>query len=92
VAVALSEAKHEGLLPTHGLEQAKAYTDAQRLNVPFVFATNGHLFVRFDRATGRTLPPFPLDQFPTPADLRADYEAAVGFSLDDDAAAPLLEA
>src|SRR5579864_5886205 len=50
VAVALIEAKAEALPPTHGLEQAKGYT--RRLNVPFVFASNGHLFVEHDRFTG----------------------------------------
>ena len=52
VAVALIEAKAEHLPPTHGLEQGKAYAAAKRLNVPFVFATNGHLFVEFDRLPG----------------------------------------
>src|SRR5262245_51112716 len=45
VAVALIEAKAEDLPPTHGLEQGKAYAACQRLNVPFVFSSNGHLFV-----------------------------------------------
>ena len=44
-AVALIEAKAEHLPPTHGLEQGKAYAACKRLNVPFVFSTNGHLFV-----------------------------------------------
>ena len=54
VAVALIEAKAENLPPTHGLEQAKLYASCQRLNVRFVFSTNGHLFVEFDRSTGLT--------------------------------------
>ncbi len=37
VAVALIEAKAEGLPPDHGLEQAKAYARCKRLNVPFAF-------------------------------------------------------
>lgn len=90
VTVALIEAKAEHLSPSHGLEQAKAYGDSKRLNVPFVFSTNGHLFVRFERATQRTDLPRPLSEFPTPAELRCDYERAVGFSLEDDAAKPLL--
>jgi type I restriction enzyme R subunit len=44
VAVALIEAKAENLAPTHGLEQVKAYGSAKRMNVPFVFSSNGHLF------------------------------------------------
>jgi type I restriction enzyme R subunit len=90
VALALIEAKAEHLPPDHGLEQAKAYADAKRLNVPFVYATNGHLFVEFDRFTKLTSAPQPLSAFPTPADLRARYEARMGFSLTDKAARPLL--
>jgi type I restriction enzyme R subunit len=55
-----------------------------------VFSTNGHLFVEFNRTTGITSKPRPLAEFPTPAELRAWYEASVGFSLEDPAAAPLL--
>jgi type I restriction enzyme R subunit len=90
VAVALIEAKAENLPPTHGLEQAKLYASCKRLNVPFVFSTNGHLFVEFDRAAGVTSKARPLSEFPSPADLRARYEGAVGFSLEDPAARPLL--
>jgi type I restriction enzyme R subunit len=90
VAVALIEAKAEALSPTHGLEQAKLYASCKRLNVPFVFSTNGHLFVEFDRNTGLTSRPRPLSEFPSPSDLRARYENGVGFSLADPAAAPLL--
>lgn len=90
VAVAVLEAKPEHLPPTHGLEQAKIYAACKRLNVPFAFSSNGHLFVEYDRITGMTGSPLPLAKFPTPADLRARYEAAVGFSLSDPAARPLL--
>jgi len=90
VAVALIEAKAESLPPTHGLEQAKLYASCKRMNVPFVFSTNGHLFVEFDRNTGITSKARPLSDFPCPADLRARYEGTVGFSLADPAAAPLL--
>jgi type I restriction enzyme R subunit len=90
VAVALIEAKAENLPPTHGLEQAKLYASCKRLNVPFVFSTNGHLFVEFDRNTSITSKPRTLSDFPCPADLRARYEGTVGFSLADPAAAPLL--
>jgi type I restriction enzyme R subunit len=90
VAVALIEAKAEHLPPGHGLEQAKLYAESKRLNVPFVFATNGHLFVRFDRKSGKTAAPRPLVEFPTPADLRTDYEREMGFRLDAPTARPLL--
>lgn len=90
VAVALIEAKAERVPPTHGLEQVKLYTQCKRFNVPFVYSTNGHLFVEFDQSTGQTTPPRPMDQFPTHDELRARYEALQGFSLDEPAAKPLL--
>ncbi len=90
VAVAVIEAKAESLPPTHGLEQAKAYAACKRLNVPFVYSSNGHLFVEFDRVTGLTSTPRPLGEFPSPPDLRVRYEQSVGFSLSDAVARPLL--
>lgn len=54
LAVALIEAKAEHLPPNYGFEQAKVYASCKRLNVPFVIATNGHLFVEFDRFSGLT--------------------------------------
>lgn len=69
--MALIEAKAEDLPPNHGLEQAKLYAASKRLNVSFVYASNGHLFVEYDRITGLTTAPRPLCEFPTPADLRA---------------------
>lgn len=90
VAVALIEAKAEHLPPTHGLEQAKLYAACKRLNVPYVFSSNGHLFVEFDRITGLTSEPRPLSEFPPPGDLRARYEKIQGFELDRAAARPLL--
>jgi type I restriction enzyme, R subunit len=90
VAIALIEAKGEDLPSDHGLEQGKLYADAKRLNVPFVFSTNGHLFVEFDRFTGLTSSPQSLSNFPSPSNLRARYETKMGFSLDAAAAKPLL--
>jgi type I restriction enzyme R subunit len=91
VALALIEAKKEGLPPGHGLEQAKAYASCQRLNVKFVFSSNGHLFVEFDAFTGMTSHPRPLSEFPPPEELRARYEQGMGFSLTSAAARPLLQ-
>ncbi|MFB3917093.1 MAG: DEAD/DEAH box helicase family protein [Terriglobales bacterium] len=90
VAVALIEAKAAHLPPNHGLEQAKAYAACKRLNVPFVFSSNGHQFLEFDRLTGLTSAPRFMAEFPTPADLRARYEQHIGFSLNDPAAKPML--
>jgi type I restriction enzyme R subunit len=88
VAVALLEAKKESLPPGHGLDQAKGYA-AARHNVQFVFSSNGYQFVEFDRSTGLTAPPRSMAEFPTPADLRARYEAIMKFSLESAAAKPL---
>ena len=82
VAVALIEAKREELPPNHGLEQAKAYAKCKLHNVPFVFSSNGHLFVEYDSFTGLTSTPRQLTEFPTPAGLRARYEQKMGFSLE----------
>ncbi|HYM14547.1 MAG TPA: DEAD/DEAH box helicase family protein [Dehalococcoidia bacterium] len=90
VALALIEAKAEAYAPNHGLEQGKLYAQCKRLNVPFVFSSNGHLFVEFDRFTGVTTQPRPLADFPAPDDLRARYEQGMGFALSDAAARPLL--
>jgi len=91
VAVALIEAKPESKPPGHGLEQAKLYAASKRLNVQFVFASNGHQFVEYDRFTGVTHAPRKLSAFPTPQDLQARYEQGMGFALTDPAAAPLLQ-
>jgi len=91
VAVAVLEAKSEDKHPAFGLEQAKAYGACRRLNCQFVLATNGHLWVEFDRSTRLTTPvPRPMAEFPTPDDLRARYEAATGIDLDSAAAKPLV--
>ena len=91
VALALIEAKKESLPPGHGLDQAKGYAECRRLNVRFVFASNGHQFVEFDSFTGLTAAPKPLVEFPTPATLRARYEQGMGFTLESPAARPLLQ-
>ncbi|MBI2304002.1 MAG: DEAD/DEAH box helicase family protein [Chloroflexi bacterium] len=90
VAVAIIEAKAEHLPPGHGLEQAKVYAACKRLNVPFVFSSNGHLFVEFDQFSGLTSSLRPLSDFPSPAELLARYEQGHGFKLSDPAARPLI--
>lgn len=88
VALALIEAKAEDKPPTLGLEQAKRYRE--RFHVPFVFSSNGHLFVEYDHFTARTTTPQPLAAFPSPGDLRSRYEHGMGFSLADEKVKPLL--
>ncbi len=88
VAIALIEAKRSDEPPGKGLEQAKKYA---RLNhVPFVYSSNGHLFVEYNHFRGKTTEPLPLDGFPTPDELRKRYENEIGFSLETESAKPLL--
>ncbi|MGH9910221.1 MAG: DEAD/DEAH box helicase family protein, partial [Nitrososphaerales archaeon] len=87
-AVVLIEAKRSDEPPDKGLEQAKKYA---RLNhVPFVYSSNGHLFVEYDHITGKTSKPRPLEEFPTPHELRVLYEKRLAISLESDQAKPLL--
>lgn len=67
--VALLEAKHEGWAPDRGLEQVKQYAAGRRERIRFVFSTNGHYYIQFDRRTKEQSGPYPLDRFPTPDDL-----------------------
>src|SRR4051794_8743532 len=90
VAVAVIEVKKDTLPPDQGLDQAKTYARAKRLNVPFVFSTNGHQYVEYDTVTGLTTGAISLSLFPSPDELRQRYEKHMGFSLDAPAAAPLL--
>lgn len=91
VAVALIEAKRDTHQPNRGLSQAIGYAHCKRLNVPFVFSSNGHQFVEFDRFTGLTSSPRPMTEFPSPQALRARYEEKMGFRLSAPAARPLLQ-
>ncbi|OGW18001.1 MAG: hypothetical protein A3G93_07735 [Nitrospinae bacterium RIFCSPLOWO2_12_FULL_45_22] len=88
VAIALIEAKRNDEPPDKGLEQAKKYA---RLNhVPFVYSSNGHLFVEYNQLTGLTSKPRPLGEFPSPSELRRRYEKSIGVSLESETAKPLL--
>lgn len=90
VAVALIEAKAEDKAPGFGMSQGKRDGDCDRLNVKFIYSTNGHQFVEFDKFTGITSDARPMTDFPTAADLRRRYESGMGFSLESEAAKPLL--
>ncbi|MDR2663063.1 MAG: hypothetical protein LBC31_08715, partial [Treponema sp.] len=90
VAVALVEAKAEDKAPGFGLQQGKRDGDIDRLNVKFIFSTNGHQFVEYDKFTGLTSAPQPMPEFPTEGELKKRYEKGMGFSLESEAAKPLL--
>ena len=74
VLVAYLEAKHKDLPPAYGLEQARLYAEGRRAHIRWVFATNGHAFVAFDRLTTVRSGPFPLTDFPSPQELAASYQ------------------
>lgn len=90
-AIAILEAKPEDKPPTYGLDQAKQYgRKAARFNVPFVIATNGYLWTLFDRRSMKTsATPRLMAEFPTPAELQAAYEDAVGIDLTAPIAKPM---
>lgn len=88
LTLAFVEAKRESLPPTQGLEQVKEY--ARRHAVKFVYSTNGHLFVEYDAATGKTTEPKPIAAFPAPAELRKRWFAATGLDPAAPAVGPLL--
>jgi len=90
IAVALIEAKAEDKSPGFGMTQAKRDGDCDRLNVKFIFSSNGHQFVEYDKFTGTTSQPKPMSEFPTTSELRQRYENGMGFSLESEAARPLL--
>jgi type I restriction enzyme R subunit len=64
--------------------------ECDRLNVKFIFASNGHQFVEYDKFTGEISPFKPMSAFPTHDALKKRYEKGMGFSLESDAAKPLL--
>ena len=70
--IAIVEAKDNNHTVSFGLQQAITY--ARMLDVPFAYSSNGDAFEEHDFLTGqeRTIP---LDQFPSPAELKARYEA-----------------
>ena len=66
VALAIIEAKHEGLPAEHGLQQGKDYRIGELNHVLFVFSSNGHQFVEYDEASGQTSEPKLMAEFPRP--------------------------
>ncbi|MEC3862762.1 DEAD/DEAH box helicase family protein [Mesobacterium sp. TK19101] len=83
IPIALIEAKDNTHSVGDGIQQALDY--AEKLNIPFVFSSNGDGFVFHDR-TGASTPretTLSLDAFPAPADLWARFRAWKG--LDGDA-------
>jgi type I restriction enzyme R subunit len=74
VAAALIEAKAEDKSPDFGLRQGKRDGDIDRLNVKFIFSTNGYRFAEYDKFTGLTPSPRPMPEFLTEKELKKRYE------------------
>lgn len=89
IPLAIIEAKENTQAVGAGLQQALDYSET--LDIPFVFSSNGDGFVFHDRTGAGPTPEvtLALDQFPSPAELWARYQAARGLS--DEAAAVALQ-
>jgi type I restriction enzyme, R subunit len=80
IPIALIEAKDNRHTVGDGMQQALEY--AATLDIPFVFSSNGDAFLFHDR-TGQSHPPeidLPLDAFPGPERLWAQYRAWRGLA------------
>lgn len=71
-ALAVVEAKEESIEASQGIAQAKEY--AQKLNVLFAYATNGHQIEEFSFLTNQQKT---IEDFPSPDELRRRYTEAI---------------
>src|SRR5947207_4699191 len=78
--LAVVEAKDNNHTVGDGMQQA--LEQAEILDVPFAYSSNGDAFLEHDRTvtTGAVTREIPLDQFPTPAELWARYCHAKGYT------------
>ena len=90
IPMAIIETKRENLPPEHGLQQGKGYRIGKLHDVPFVYSTNGHMFVEHDLVTGITSVARPLSEFPTPDELRIRHMARCGLPAKTTEIQPLL--
>ncbi len=79
--VAVLEAKKEDEDPLKGMQQAKKYSECERFEVKYVFASNGHLYGEYDHFTNLQTGPRPLADFITHPDLTARYAKDTGIDL-----------
>jgi type I restriction enzyme R subunit len=87
--IAVIEAKKEDEDPLKGMQQAKGYSDCERFEVKYVFATNGHLYGEFDFFTSLQAGTFPFEDFLTHDELTKRYARDVGIDLSEPDAAML---
>jgi type I restriction enzyme R subunit len=79
--VAVLEAKKEDEDPLKGMQQAKKYSECERFEVKYVFASNGHLYGEYDHFTKMQAGTFPLQDFISHDDLTARYAKDTGIDL-----------
>lgn len=80
IPIAVIEAKDNNHTVGDGMPQALEY--AEILDVPFAYSSNGDAFLEHDRTAIHGTPEreIPLDQFPSPEELWARYQAAKGYT------------
>ena len=85
--LAVIEAKDANHTPADGLQQALDY--AERMDVPFVYSSNGESFIEHDRTLtdGPVTRELPMDRFPTPDELYRRYRAYKGWTPEVEAVA-----
>lgn len=79
--IAVLEAKKENEDPLKGMQQAKKYSECERFEVKYVFASNGHLYGEYDHFTKMQAGTFPIKDFITHEDLTARYVKDSGIDL-----------
>lgn len=72
--IAIVEAKDNNHSISFGMQQAKTY--AEMLDVKFAYSSNGDGFQEYDFLTGQERQ-IGMDEFPTPDELQARYEAEI---------------
>jgi len=86
VPIAVVEAKDNKHTVSHGMQQALGYTDI--LNVPSAFSSNGDAFASHNKlapTTGEEIETqFPLESFPSPAELWQRYKTYRGIEDDEE--------
>ncbi|MEM9674769.1 MAG: DEAD/DEAH box helicase family protein [Bacteroidota bacterium] len=89
--VAVIEAKKEDEDPLKGMQQAKKYSECERFEVKYVFASNGHLYGEYDHFTKLQGGIWPLADFITHPELTARYARDSGIDLEEEEAAILFQ-
>lgn len=81
IPLAIIEAKDNEHRVFDGLEQAKKY--AEKIGLPFCYATNGDAFVEYDFSTGKETM-IEMDNFPTPEKLYERYLRTKGIQTEEE--------